>query len=190
MIDIDQPIVSVAVVDTENNHNETLALHDAIVRPELLKGTTYKIKPSTEIKAIYITINDFKLADGTIVPYEIFLNSRDNNNAQWVSALTVILSAMFRKGGDIKFLIDELKDIHDPKGGHWHNRRYVPSVVAAVAIVLEQHITKLKPADVAPIPVSGDYPSTALVCDECGEKALIKTDGCDTCLSCSYSKCG
>jgi hypothetical protein len=200
MITIDKKITAVSIGDKPDvidNETTTLTLTDKVVRPNLLKGTTYKIKPPTQDKAIYITINDYKLDDRTIVPYEIFLNSRDTNNAQWVSALTVIMSALFRKGGDIGFLIEELKDIHDPKGGYWHKQRFIPSVVTEIAMVLEDHIAALKPRDKTlddgkqeEIKQNDGYPSSASFCSECNVKALVKTDGCNKCLACGYSKCG
>jgi len=121
-------------------------MHESIARPEHLRGSTYKMKTPLSNHALYVTINDVVLNEGTdhevLHPYEIFINSKEMEYYQWVTALTRVISAVFRKGGDIKFLIEELKCIADPKGGFWHQGKYAPSLVAQIGAILETHLEK------------------------------------------------
>jgi len=123
---------------------EVIQMHEKIERPEKLEGTTYKVKSPDAENALYIVINDIILNEGTEherrQPFEIFINSRDMSNYQWVSALTLVLSAVFRKGGDVTFLVEELKKVFDPKGGYFAKGRYVPSLVAEIGTVIERHM--------------------------------------------------
>lgn len=123
---------------------EVVQMHEKIERPEKLEGTTYKVKSPDAENALYIVINDIILNEGTEherrQPFEIFINSRDMSNYQWVSALTLVLSAVFRKGGDVTFLVEELKKVFDPKGGYFSRGRYVPSLVAEIGTVIERHM--------------------------------------------------
>lgn len=147
-------------------------------RESKLSGVTYKIKPPGS-SSMYITINDDKGE-----PFEIFINSKDVTHFQWTAALTRVISAVMRKESkdDIRFLVDELKSVVDPNGGYWANGKYVKSMVSEIGSVLEQHLAdKDKPEIV--------YPPNAVPCHVCGEKALIKNDGCEECVACGYSKC-
>lgn len=124
---------------------EVLGMHEGISRPEVLVGATYKIKPAHLDDALYITINDVVLHQGTEHesrhPYEIFINSKNMTQFQWIVALTRVISAVFRKGGNVAFLTEELKAIFDPAGGYWKKGGvYVPSLVAEIGMVIEQHL--------------------------------------------------
>ncbi len=126
---IDQPIVAFELVKTAANAPQTEdqpileAVHENLARPEFLQGATYKIKPPIAEHALYITINDVVLNQNTEheqrYPYEVFINSKNMDHFQWVVALTRVISAVFRKGGDVTFLVEELKAVFDPKGGYF-----------------------------------------------------------------------
>ena len=123
-------------------------MHEKLKRPEFLEGSTYKIKTPTSEHAIYVTINDVILNHGSDHeirrPFEIFINSKNMEHYQWISALTLIISAVFRKGGDCTFLVEELRSVFDPKGGYMkRGGRWMPSLVAEIGDVLEQHLTRI-----------------------------------------------
>jgi len=178
-------------------------MNESIKRPEMLTGSTYKIKTPQSEHALYLTINDIILNEGTEFeqkhPYEIFINSKNMEHFQWVIALTRLASAVFRKGGDICFLVKELKDVFDPKGGHWEKGVFVPSLVAKIGLCIEDHLTKLnmiikpvlEPHVIAIIEekTKGSTSTNKLLCPSCGEYGVVVMDGCKTCLSCSWSKC-
>ena len=194
-------------------------MNENVSRPDTLPGATYKIKTPLSEHALYITINDIVLNEGTAHeqrrPYEIFINSKNMDHFQWVIALTRVLSAVFRKGGDCTFLVEELKAVFDPKGGYFkRGGRFMPSLVAEIGECIEKHlidIGMLQPPELsehqkrhieekrvqfetkAAAPVSEErnpYPAGAQLCNKCMTKAMIMMDGCMTCLSCGDSKCG
>jgi ribonucleoside-diphosphate reductase alpha chain len=162
-------------------------------RPEDLAGRTYKIKWLDSDHAFYITINDIE-KDGRRRPFEIFINSKNMEAYAWALALTRMISAVFRRGGDVSFVVDELKAIFDPRGGQWMNGRYVPSLLAAIGEVIERHMIDIgflgsrRPSVLpdAKIPAEG---VRARFCPRCSDASFVKLEGCDTCLSCGYSKC-
>lgn len=122
-----------------------VAMNESIVRPDLLIGATYKLKTPVSDHAMYITINDIVLNEGTRHeqrrPFEIFINSKNLEHYQWVVAMTRIMSAVFRKGGDVTFLVDELKAVFDPKGGYWQaGGRFMPSIIAELGTIVERHL--------------------------------------------------
>jgi ribonucleoside-diphosphate reductase alpha chain len=178
-------------------------------RPEDLPGHTYKIKWPGSDHAIYITINDV-VQDGRRRPFEIFINSKNMEHYAWTVALTRMISAVFRRGGDVSFVVEELKAVFDPRGGQWMEGRYVPSLLAAIGGVIERHLVEigfLAPADQPRItesveerlrlaagarePGEGTAPAAALgQCPNCGAAALTHQEGCDVCLNCGYSRCG
>jgi ribonucleoside-diphosphate reductase alpha chain len=167
-------------------------------RPEALPGQTYKIKWPEGEHAIYITINDI-IQDGRRRPFEIFINSKNMEHYAWTVGLTRMISAVFRRGGDVSFVVEELKAVFDPRGGAWMGGRYVPSLLAAIGDVIERHMI-----DIGFLPAHRDAPPVAerqvvnlsdavrrlAQCPKCGEAALIRAEGCDQCTSCGYSKCG
>lgn len=194
-------------------------INERMDRPESLYGRTYKIKAPVLDYSLYVTINDIVLNEGTEFetrrPFEVFVNSKNMESFQWIVALTRVMSAVFRKGGDVSFLIDELKVIFDPRGGYFKpGGVYMPSVVAEIGNVLERHLAKNakiyerkqtqqrheesasvneQPAAVqeAPSVVEGSvFPPSASLCTKCMAKSVMILDGCQTCLNCGYSKCG
>jgi hypothetical protein len=200
---------------------DIIQMHEKLARPELLDGVTYKIKTPLSEHALYVTINDIILNPGTEHelrrPFEIFINSKNMEHFQWIIALTRILSAVFRKGGDVTFLVDELRSVFDPKGGYFKKGgRYMPSIVAEIGDVIEQHMVAIgmlkknvpdarqqalidakrleyeekrrDPGDVKD--AGGAFPSDAQLCKKCQTRAVISMDNCLTCLNCGDSKCG
>jgi ribonucleoside-diphosphate reductase alpha chain len=175
-------------------------------RPEALPGQTYKINWPESAHALYITINDI-VQNGRRRPFEIFINSKNMEHYAWTVGLTRMISAVFRRGGDVSFVVEELKAVFDPRGGAWMEGHYVPSLLAAIGDVLERHMIdigfvppKNRRGDheieasraVVNLPRAAHEPSRPLMapCPKCGELALIRTEGCDQCTNCDYSKCG
>jgi ribonucleoside-diphosphate reductase alpha chain len=185
---------------TESPPNETAggmapggAIYD---RPDILRGKTYKIKWLDADHAFYITINDFE-KNGKWLPFEVFINSKNMEAYAWTLALTRMISAVFRRGGDVSFVCEELKAVFDPRGGQWVAGHYVPSLLAAIGDVIEQHLIEIgfmppkdgKPGlDAAKEAAAAGAP--AKHCPRCAAPSFVKLEGCETCLSCGYSKCG
>jgi ribonucleoside-diphosphate reductase alpha chain len=165
-------------------------------RPEELLGRTYKIKWLDSDHAFYITINDIE-KDGRRRPFEIFINSKNMEAYAWALALTRMISAVFRRGGDVSFVVDEMKAIFDPRGGQWMSGRYVPSLLAAIGEVIERHMIEIgfmgqRQASLSGLMEAHAIPAEgarARFCPRCGDASFVKLEGCDSCLSCGYSKC-
>ena len=185
----------------------------------MLIGSTYKIKTPVSDHAMYVTINDIVLNEGTPNelrrPFEVFINSKNLDHFQWIVALTRIISAVFRKGGDVTFLVDELKAVFDPRGGYWQaGGKFMPSIIAELGYVIEKHLQFIgllkrpemdedrkkmieeKNAEYAAQAKQTDafakshFPDGAQLCPKCSTAAVVMMDGCMTCLSCGDSKCG
>ncbi|SFH78988.1 adenosylcobalamin-dependent ribonucleoside-diphosphate reductase [Albimonas pacifica] len=176
---------------------EVVWMHEPLDRPEALEGRTYKITWPDSAHAIYITLNDV-VVGGRRRPFEVFINSKNMEHYAWTVALTRMISAVFRRGGDVSFVVEELKAVFDPRGGAWMEGRYVPSILAAIGGVIEKHMIQtgflegeglaLKTDPQARAVAVGEAPGA--VCPSCGEYAMQMMEGCETCLSCGYSKCG
>ena len=202
--------------DPEQN---VIRMHEKLERPEMLIGSTYKVKTPVSDHAMYVTINDIVLNEGTKHeqrrPFEIFINSKNLDHYQWIVALTRIISAVFRKGGDVTFLVDELKAVFDPRGGYWQpGGKFMPSIIAELGHIVEKHLIEiglLKAIGLDPNQeqfVAGKraefearssqqdafaestFPAGAQLCGKCSTAAAVMLDGCMTCLNCGYSKCG
>lgn len=167
-------------------------------RETVLPGFTYKLQWPESDHAIYITVNDI-IHDGRRRPFEVFINSKNMEHYAWTVALTRMISAVFRRGGDVTFVVEELKAVFDPRGGNWMKGRYVPSLLAAIGEIIEQHMIDTgfivakegKPAPEALKMAVGDAPASNLKgCPRCGERGMVRQEGCETCTSCGYSKCG
>lgn len=227
-IKIDKKIVSFKVKKEEVHEVELPPqkelMHEEIKRPEELKGYTYKIKTPLSDHAMYITVNNIVLNINTEheqeYPFEIFINSKNMEHFQWVLALTRVVSAVFRKGGDATFMVEELKQVFDPQGGYFKKGgRYMPSLVAEIGEVLETHMKKsgliqdeelseahlaliaekksamekTLPVDKTPgekIEEEASFPAGSKLCKKCSVQAMVLLDGCMTCLNCGDSKCG
>ncbi len=169
-------------------------------RHGVLPGFTYKLKWADSDHAIYITINDI-VQDGHRRPFEIFINSKNMEHYAWTVALTRMISAVFRRGGDVSFVVEELKAVFDPRGGQWMDGKYVPSLLAAIGGVIERHMIDtgfLKSGQATGLTeaaerlekrVVGGPPTGMKQCPKCGEMSLVFQEGCASCLSCDYSKC-
>jgi hypothetical protein len=220
---IDKKIVGYSVVDPSEDQKEIIEesnivqLGEPLDRPEKITGSTYKVKTPVTEHAFYITINDVIMNEGSPQehrrPFEIFVNSKNMDHFQWIVGLTRVMSAVFRKGGDVTFLVEELGSVFDPNGGYYkRGGKYVPSLVAELGQVVETHLQNigmLKPKELdehqkkmvekkrgeilkknsGSLDDNG-YPKDAQLCNKCHTKAAIMMDGCLTCLSCGESKCG
>ena len=207
--------------DAPDQAANVIQMHEKLERPEVLLGSTYKIKTPLSEHAIYVTINDIVLNLGTAQeqrrPFEVFINSKNMENFQWILALTRIISAVFRKGGDVTFLVEELHSVFDPRGGYFKKGgQYVPSLVAEIGDAIEAHLRMIGmlPSDnlderqrafieekraehaaltddnTAAEATATAYPKNAQHCSQCNQYAAVQMDGCMTCLSCGDSKCG
>ena len=140
--------ISRAKAEAELPVADIIHMHERIERPEVLIGSTYKIKSPLVEHAMYVTINDIVLNAGTEHelrrPFEIFVNSKSMEHFQWIVALTRIMSAVFRKGGDVTFLVDEMKAVFDPRGGYFKaGGVYMPSLVAELGAIVEEHLKSI-----------------------------------------------
>ena len=210
---------SAATSEQPGARDNVVHLTEQLERPEMLLGSTYKVKTPLSEHALYVTINDIILNAGTEHelrrPFEIFINSKNMDHFQWIVALTRIISAVFRKGGDVTFLVEELRSVFDPRGGYFKKGgKYMPSLVAEIGDAIECHlrmIGMLKDNDLdehqkkllaekraqyeatvknAESRDPQDFPEGAQLCGKCHTKAAIQMDGCLTCLNCGESKCG
>ena len=170
---------------------------DLMVRPDKVIGATYKLRWPDSEHAMYVTVNDVEL-DGVRRPFEVFVNSKNLEHYAWVVALTRMISAVFRRGGEVAFVAEELKQVFDPRGGQWSNGRYVPSLVAAIGEVLERHMREtgfLAPAEPPAIEVKTSDKSIATsgllgpLCPKCSQPGLVREAGCLSCINCGWSKC-
>ena len=224
-IKIEKKIVGYSVVDKTDEQKdekkeipaEVVQIGEPLARPDKITGSTYKVKTPVTEHALYITINDVIMNEGTDQehrrPFEIFVNSKNMEHFQWIVGLTRVMSAVFRKGGDLTFLIEELESVFDSNGGYYKKGgKYVPSLVAELGQVLEEHLKnigmlKVKEPEEHQQQLIDDkkaeylkknpdkldesgFPKDAQLCNKCQTKAAIMMDGCLTCLNCGESKCG
>ncbi len=159
-------------------------------RPEELPGTTYKLRWPESDHAIYVTINDI-VRDGRRRPFEIFINSRNMEHYAWTVGLMRMISAVFRRGGDVSFVVDELKAVFDPRGGQWVEGAYVPSLLAAIGEVIEKHMVAigfLQEPD-RPAAAGAAHAGRARGCSRCGHPTLVRQENCEVCTHCGFSRC-
>ncbi len=207
------------VEGTQREEAKIIRMHEKLERPDMLIGSTYKVKTPVSDHAMYVTINDIVLNEGTEFekrrPFEIFINSKNLDHYQWIVALTRIMSAVFRKGGDVNFLVDGLKAVFDPRGGYWQSGgRYMPSIIAELGYIIERHLVQIgllklpEPSEAQQEVIAekraefeardsqkdafaeNRFPDGAQLCAKCSTAASVMMDGCLTCLNCGYSKCG
>lgn len=172
---------STAQTTSEASMSNVVELSKPLQRPAHLHGSTYRLKPPSLEHALFITINDTE-QNGVRRPYEIFINTKNLEFQAWSTALTLMISAIFRRGGDIAFITDELSSVVDPhRGGYWEDKQFVPSVIAGIGKVVNQHLQAL---GVAQQPVQA-----AKHCPKCNGK-LHNKEGCWCCTACDYSACG
>jgi ribonucleoside-diphosphate reductase alpha chain len=184
-----------------NPTGEIVYMAEPLQREGVLAGFTYKLRWPGSDHAMYITINDIE-RDGRRRPFEIFINSKNLEHYAWTVALTRMISAIFRRGGDVAFVVEELKAIFDPQGGQWMGGRYVPSLLAAIGQVIEDHMTRSGFLVRSEPELSGARAAIAVgarrggehgrgkLCPRCSALSLYRREGCLVCDSCGYSKCG
>ena len=178
---------------------EVIYMSEPLERPNTLDGNTYKLRWPDSEHAIYVTINDIIVNDQRR-PFEVFINSKNMEHFAWTVGLTRMISAVFRRGGDVSFVVDELKAVFDPRGGAWVNGKYIPSILAAIGGVLEEHMVKIGFIINSDEMLSHQKDDLSKVeklkrlkqksCTSCGQFDLQMIEGCMTCRSCGYSKCG
>lgn len=178
---------------------EVIYMSEPLERPNTLDGNTYKLRWPDSEHAIYVTINDIIVNDQRR-PFEVFINSKNMEHFAWTVGLTRMISAVFRRGGDVSFVVDELKAVFDPRGGAWVNGKYIPSILAAIGGVLEEHMVKIGFIINSDEMLSHQKNDSSKVeklkrfkqksCASCGQFDLQMIEGCMTCRSCGYSKCG
>jgi len=183
--------------DVPATGGEVVYMSEPLDRPKELEGATYKLKWPDSNHAIYVTVNDIVLG-GHRRPFEVFINSKNMEHYAWTVALTRMISAVFRRGGDVSFVVEELKAVFDPRGGAWMQGKYVPSILAAIGGVLEQHMVQigflagegmgLKEDPHAQV-AGQDSPRKSPACPACGQYDMRMIEGCMTCASCGHSKC-
>ncbi len=178
---------------------EVIYMSEPLERPNTLDGNTYKLRWPDSEHAIYVTINDIIVNDQRR-PFEVFINSKNMEHFAWTVGLTRMISAVFRRGGDVSFVVDELKAVFDPRGGAWVNGKYIPSILAAIGGVLEEHMVKIgfiinsdemlshQKDDLSKVEKLKSLKQKS--CTSCGQFDLQMIEGCMTCRSCGYSKCG
>lgn len=197
-IEIKSKIKSIGIVkkhDGEGNKPKEI-----LKRPNNLFGTTYKLKSPLTEHALYITINDVIINEKKL-PFEIFINSKSLENQQWIISLTRLISAIFRQhvsyNIDIQFIVEELKSVFDPNGGYLLKNKKIPSLVAEIGNIIEEHLITNKVISVEKFDISDDVKKKIETdkdkqfkyCPNCSSFSMLKLDGCDTCVSCGYSKC-
>ena len=181
-------------------HGDVIYMSEPLERPQALEGATYKLKWPDSEHAIYLTIND-TVAGGRRRPFEIFINSKNMEHYAWTLALTRMISAVFRRGGDVSFVVEELKAVFDPRGGAWVQGKYIPSILAAIGGVIERHMVAIGFLEGEGMGLKSDPQAEAMVvnagekprgkaCPSCGQYTLQMSEGCLTCTSCGHSKCG
>jgi ribonucleoside-diphosphate reductase alpha chain len=174
---------------------EVVYLSDPLDRPAALEGQTYKLKWPGSEHALYITLNDIVIA-GHRRPFEIFINSKNMEHYAWTVALTRMISAVFRRGGDVSFVVEELKAVFDPRGGAWMEGRYIPSILAAIGGVIERHLVAIDFIAGEGLGLKADPKAEVVAlprgraCSSCGSPDLRMVEGCLTCAACGFSKCG
>lgn len=217
-IQINQKIIKYAVnkdtkINQLNNNqnnknpeplNNSIVMHESIKRPEILLGSTYKIQTPLSEHALYVTINDIILNENTTNeqrhPFEIFVNSKNMENFQWIVALTRVISALFRKGGDINFITEELQSVFDPKGGYFkRGGKYMPSLVAELGEVIKTHLEKIgiknknnftnNSQENMDNIINENLIANGSLCNKCNSNSVIKNNGCTICFNCGESKC-
>ena len=198
-----EKVETLPVTETPSNPGEVIYISEPLERPDSLPGQTYKLKWPDSPHAIYITMND-TVVNGRQRPFEIFINSKNMEHYAWTVALTRMISAVFRRGGDVSFVVEELKAVFDPRGGAWMKGRYVPSILAAIGGVIERHMVETgfiegegmglaaDPAAeiVAEAIAVGETRTAPATCPSCGSYHTTLREGCQVCLDCGHSKCG
>lgn len=188
----------ISVDNAEKKEVMPMAEVEITPRPTSLEGSTYKIRYPGVAQAFYITINDYVDANGKRHPFEMFVNSKSVKHQEWIVALTRMISAIFRRGGDVTFIVEELQQVFSSQGGAFVNQKFVPSLVALIGNTIETHFKKIGLLDsgevsAEPAEKVSAFEATEVhgeICPNCELPTLFKVEGCAKCTSCSYSECG
>ena len=189
-------VVATSETEPQTPHGDVVYMSEPLDRPQALEGSTYKLKWPDSEHAIYLTINDL-IVGGRRRPFEVFINSKNMEHFAWTVALTRMISAVFRRGGDVSFVVEELKAVFDPRGGAWVKGKYIPSILAAIGGVIEQHLIAIGFLEGEGMGLKSD-PQAQVVgldaprgpaCPSCGQYDMRMVEGCMTCANCGYSKC-
>ena len=190
-VTIDKKIKNIEIV--ESAPEQVITFNKIKSRPSELIGTTYKLKSPLSEHALYITINHLAV-DNKNYPFEIFINSKSLEHQQWIITITRLISSIFRQhcsyGIDISFIVSELKSVFDPNGGYLLKNRRIPSLVAEIGDIIEQHLIKIGTIEDNRLALVESGVSKYGQCPSCDSIALAMLDGCQTCTVCGYSKCG
>ena len=176
---------------------DVIYMSEPLDRPQALEGNTYKLKWPDSEHAIYLTVNDI-IINGHRRPFEVFINSKNMEHFAWTVALTRMISAVFRRGGDVSFVVEELKAVFDPRGGAWMGGKYIPSILAAIGGVIERHMISIGFIEGEGMGLKTDPQANVVgfdtprgkACPSCGQYEMRMVEGCMTCASCGHSKCG
>jgi len=197
--DPDDAAVALQRAPASEPQGDVIYMAEPLDRPAALEGHTYKLKWPESSHALYITINDVTIG-GHRRPFEVFINSKNMEHFAWTVALTRMISAVFRRGGDVSFVVEELKAVFDPRGGAWMQGKYIPSILAAIGGVIEQHMIRigfisgegmgLKSDPRAEVMDLGSAYGAGAACSSCGSYEMQMVEGCMTCRACGFSKCG
>jgi ribonucleoside-diphosphate reductase alpha chain len=220
----DEPLLpGLGPPERPERHGDVVFMHKPLQRADVLEGATYKLRWPGSDHSLYVTINDIE-RDGRAEgipsarrrPFEVFINTRNLEHYAWTVALTRMISAIFRRGGDVTFVVEELKAIFDPQGGQWMGGRYVPSLIAAIGEVIEGHMIRTgflsgqgaadretaagrralagdaggRPPESPPEALMERHAAGGRACPRCGVYALHRREGCWVCDACGYSRCG
>lgn len=213
--EISQKIIGFSIVEqaagpAKVEQTKLQTVSEELELPDELPAMRYRLRTPLSTSAVYILISDIILNEGTPFerrqPVEVFINSKDNSAFQWVTTMTRMISAILRKGGEVAFIVEELKSIHDPNGGYMAKGGvWVPSLVAEIGGILEKHMRKLgllDQAEVAPevqafidskkaeMVEQGINPDEGEQCPNCKAMSYVRMEGCYTCTACGHSKCG
>ncbi|MEP1355924.1 MAG: adenosylcobalamin-dependent ribonucleoside-diphosphate reductase [Tateyamaria sp.] len=194
---VDREVITTSDEEPMQPHGDVIYMSEPLDRPAELEGNTYKVKWPDSEHALYITINDIVIG-GHRRPFEVFINSKNMEHFAWTVALTRMISAVFRRGGDVSFVVEELKAVFDPRGGAWMGGKYIPSILAAIGGVIEQHMVAIGFIEGEGMGLKADPKADMAqlgaprgkACSSCGSYELRMVEGCMTCASCGFSKCG
>ena len=206
MIKIDKKIKEVRVEDPSFESHSIANMNEDIKRPDKLFGATYKLKVPDHVSphAMYVTINNYVLNEGTssetIRPFEIFINSKSTSDHQWIVTITRVLSAVFRKGGDVMFILDEFKSVYDPSGGYFNKGKFQNSIICELGDIIEEHFKSIGLYSSDENEVGGEVVVSAIDstipaknmarCKKCEQFSVVREGGCNKCLECGDSACG
>ncbi|WP_417210602.1 adenosylcobalamin-dependent ribonucleoside-diphosphate reductase [Antarctobacter sp.] len=189
-------VVATSDAEPRQPHGDVVYMSEPLDRPQALEGNTYKLKWPDSEHAIYLTINDI-IVGGHRRPFEVFINSKNMEHFAWTVALTRMISAVFRRGGDVSFVVEELKAVFDPRGGAWVQGKYIPSILAAIGGVIERHMVSTGFLEGEGMGLKSDPqaqvvnldPPRGPACPNCGQYDMRMIEGCMTCGTCGHSKC-